>query len=46
MRLGYARVDQHTEQQESALELAGCERIFVDHGLVGPLKVDLNWTGY
>ena len=41
MRLGYARVsrvDQHTEQQESALELAGCERIFVDHGVSGSVK--------
>ena len=38
MRLGYARVsraDQHTEQQETALRNAGCEKLFVDHGVSG-----------
>ena len=41
MRLGYARVsrtDQHTEQQETLLELADCERIFVDHGVSGSVS--------
>ena len=38
MLLGYARVstqEQHTLQQESALQDAGCERVFVDHGISG-----------
>ena len=38
MKFGYARVsreDQHTEQQVVALEQAGCERIFTDHGVSG-----------
>ena len=38
MRLGYARVsraDQHTEQQETALRDAGCEKLFIDHGVSG-----------
>ena len=41
MNLGYARVsrtDQHVEQQESALHEAGCEKIFVDHGVSGATK--------
>lgn len=41
MNLGYARVsrtDQHVEQQESALNEAGCERVFVDHGVSGATK--------
>ena len=38
MQLGYARVstpEQHTEQQETALREAGCDRVFVDHGVSG-----------
>ena len=38
MQLGYARVstqEQHTQQQESALQDAGCDRVFVDHGISG-----------
>ena len=38
MRIGYARVsraDQHTEQQETALANAGCEKVFVDQGVSG-----------
>lgn len=41
MNLGYARVsrtDQHVEQQESALREAGCEKIFVDHGVSGATR--------
>ena len=41
MRLGYARVsrdDQHTEQQETALDAVGCEKIFVDRGVSGAAK--------
>lgn len=39
-RIGYARVstmDQNTEMQTQALELAGCEKIFVDHGVSGTM---------
>ena len=38
MEFGYARVstiEQNTEQQETALENAGCDRVFVDHGVSG-----------
>ena len=41
MHLGYARVsraDQHTEQQVSALEEAGCEKVFTDHGVSGTVR--------
>ena len=41
MRLGYARVsrvDQHIEQQVTALEEAGCEKIFIDHGVSGTVR--------
>ena len=42
MQLGYARVstqDQHTQQQESGLHEAGCDRVFVDHGVSGAAEV-------
>lgn len=38
MKFGYARVsttDQDTELQRKALEQAGCEKIFTDHGVSG-----------
>ena len=38
MQLGYARVstlEQNTLQQETALKEAGCERVYVDHGISG-----------
>lgn len=41
MNLGYARVsraDQHIEQQETELRDAGCERVFIDHGVSGAAK--------
>jgi DNA invertase Pin-like site-specific DNA recombinase len=37
-KIGYARVsslDQHPETQIEALEAAGCERVFTDHGVSG-----------
>jgi DNA invertase Pin-like site-specific DNA recombinase len=40
MRVGYARVsgiDQHPEAQIHALEAAGCEVVFTDHGVSGKL---------
>ena len=41
MRIGYVRVsraDQHTEQQETALRAAECEKIFIDHGVSGTVR--------
>ena len=38
MELGYARVsthEQNTQQQEKALRDAGCERVYIDHGISG-----------
>src|SRR5690606_18144610 len=41
MKIGYMRVstdEQHLDLQRQALELAGCERIFEDHGVSGAAR--------
>ena len=47
MEFGYARVstlEQNTQQQESALKDAGCDRVYIDHGVSGAAeeRPDLN----
>jgi len=46
MRVGYARVSttgQHTDQQEARLRAAGCEKVYVDHGVSGKLAKRPEW---
>ena len=46
MRIGYARVstsDQHPEAQADRLKAAGCERVYVDHGVSGSLARRPEW---
>lgn len=46
MRIGYARVstrDQHPEVQAARLREAGCERVYVDHGVSGRLASRPQW---
>ena len=33
-----SRADQHSEQQETVVEKAGCKKIFVDHSVSGAIK--------
>ena len=45
--IGYARVstlDQNADLQRTALQTAGCKRIFTDHGVSG-MRASLNKAG-
>ncbi|MEZ2373392.1 recombinase family protein [Arthrobacter sp. RCC_34] len=46
MRIGYGRVstkDQNSDPQRAELEAAGCERIFIDHGVSSRIKDRPQW---